>query len=121
MMLLERRGISGAIEDDDGTVDLIETVSSAVLELELLLLLLLCDVKIAGKNKFANKFTKLQSLTCENSLEAFPIPMLTFANTENSDDDKLAGGDCSPSLVENVDFPPIGNVLLLLIDELLLL
>lgn len=33
--------------------------------------------------------------------DAFPPPMLTLANTENSEDDRLllAGGDCSPSLV----------------------
>jgi hypothetical protein len=42
MMLLERRGISGAI--DDGTDDVIEMVSSDIIAV----LRVVCDVKYAG-------------------------------------------------------------------------
>lgn len=48
--------------------------------------------------------------------------MFTFAKTENSDDERFGGGDCSPSLVLiSCDLPLNGSVLDKLIDELLLL
>lgn len=95
-MLLERRGISGAI--DDGTVDVIEIVSSDIT----VVLSVVCDAKYAIK-KFQRSALRClldHKNTTKTLPEALPDPRLTLAKTENSDDDKLFDvGDCSPSLV----------------------
>lgn len=91
MMLLERRGISGAI--DEGTVEVMEIVSS-----DINVLRVVCDVKYAENIPSQQSSIVIQLFDLP---DAFPLPMLTFAKTENSDDDKFGGGDCSPSLVLN--------------------
>lgn len=94
MMLLERRGISGAIELGS-TDDVIEMVSSDITAV----FNVVCDAKYAVEMA---GMIGLKGEDISDSLipDAFPLPMLTLANTEYSDDDKLfGGGDCSPSLV----------------------